>query len=281
MAEVPALRRGVAILRHLSGSNRPVSAGALVRTLGLPRSTVYDLLGVLEELGMVYHADSGYVLGAGVQELSASYLRTNPLQRLAAPLVRSLAEQTGATAQLAVLRGWETVYLLKEQAVESVAVITASGITMPGYLTATGRAIMAHLPKRDLLAILQGETTFVNRTGLGPRTYSQLSAELSLTRRRGWAEETGEITPGVRTVAAPVLDVMERPIAALGVSMPTGEAGGAGGAGCGADIAEGAGEDAPAAGPGIEAAPEVGSAGASQIAAAVRRAAEKLSAQLA
>ncbi|GAA2098373.1 MULTISPECIES: IclR family transcriptional regulator [Brevibacterium] len=271
MAEVPALRRGVAILRHLSGSNRPVSAGALVRTLGLPRSTVYDLLGVLEELGMVYHADSGYVLGAGVQELSASYLRTNPLQRLAAPLVRALAEQTGATAQLAVLRGWETVYLLKEQAVESVAVITASGITMPGYLTATGRAIMAHLPKRDLLAILQAETTFVNRTGRGPRTYSQLSAELSLTRRRGWAEETGEVTPGVRTVAAPVFDVMERPIAALGVSVAMAEE---------EAPADGSGARASNAG-GAGAAEATAPTGTAQIAAAVRRAAESLSAQLA
>lgn len=223
-AEVPALRRAVAILRQLSASNRAVSAGALVRMLGLPRSSVYDLLGVLEELGMVHRAESGYVLGPGVHELGASYLRTNPLQNLAAPLIRDLAEATRGTAQLAVLRGWETVYLLKERSVESVAVITAAGVRMPGYLTATGRAIMAHLPKAELLAALQGETEFVNRTGRGPRTYSQLSAELSLTRRRGHAVEDGEVTPGVRTVAAPVFDVLDRPIAAIGVSI----AGGAG-----------------------------------------------------
>lgn len=238
-AEVPALRRAVAILRQLSASNRAVSAGALARMLGLPRSSVYDLLGVLEELGMVHRAETGYVLGPGVHELGASYLRTNPLQNLAAPLIRDLAEATRGTAQLAVLRGWETVYLLKERSVESVAVITAAGVRMPGYLTATGRAIMAHLPKAELLAALQGETEFVNRTGRGPRTYSQLSAELSLTRRRGHAVEDGEVTPGVRTVAAPVFDVLDRPIAAIGVSIAGGAsdvdtasgAGSAGGAG--------------------------------------------------
>ena len=195
-AEVPALRRSVAILRQLSASNRAVSAGTLVRLLDLPRSTVYDLLGVLEELGMVHRVESGYVLGPGVHELGASYLRTNPLQNLAAPLVRQLAEETGGTAQLAVLRGWETVYLLKESSPKSLALITAAGVRLPGYLTATGRAIMAHLPKPELLAALQGETEFVNRTGRGPRTFSQLSAELSLTRRRGYAEEDGEVTPG-------------------------------------------------------------------------------------
>ena len=218
-AEVPALRRGIAILRQLSASNRAVSAGTLVRLLGLPRSTVYDLLGVLEELGMVQRVEAGYVLGPGVHELGASYLRTNPLQNLAAPLVRQLAEETGGTAQLAVLRGWETVYLLKESSPRSLALITAAGVRLPGYLTATGRAIMAHLPKPELLAALQGEAEFVNRTGRGPRMLSQLSAELSLTRRRGYAEEDGEVTPGVRTIAAAVFDVLERPIAAIGVSV--------------------------------------------------------------
>lgn len=230
-AEVPALRRAVAILRQLSASNRAVSAGTLVRLLALPRSTVYDLLGVLEELGMVHRVESGYVLGPGVHELGASYLRTNPLQNLAAPLVRKLAEETGGTAQLAVLRGWETVYLLKESSPRSLALITAAGVRLPGYLTATGRAIMAHLPKPDLLAALQGETGFVNRTGRGPRTFSQLSAELSITRRRGFAEEDGEVTPGVRTVAVPVFDVLERPIAAIGVSV-SGAAGVTDDAGC-------------------------------------------------
>lgn len=224
-AEVPALRRSVAILRQLSASNRAVSAGTLVRLLDLPRSTVYDLLGVLEELGMVHRVESGYVLGPGVHELGASYLRTNPLQNLAAPLVRQLAEETGGTAQLAVLRGWETVYLLKESSPKSLALITAAGVRLPGYLTATGRAIMAHLPKPELLAALQGETEFVNRTGRGPRTFSQLSAELSLTRRRGYAEEDGEVTPGVRTIAVPVFDVLERPIAAIGVSVANKAAG--------------------------------------------------------
>ena len=228
-AEVPALRRSVAILRQLSASNRAVSAGTLVRLLDLPRSTVYDLLGVLEELGMVHRVESGYVLGPGVHELGASYLRTNPLQNLAAPLVRQLAEETGGTAQLAVLRGWETVYLLKESSPKSLALITAAGVRLPGYLTATGRAIMAHLPKPELLAALQGETEFVNRTGRGPRTFSQLSAELSLTRRRGYAEEDGEVTPGVRTIAVPVFDVLERPIAAIGVSVANKAAGAASG----------------------------------------------------
>ena len=109
MAEVPALRRAIAILRHMASSNRSITAGALVRSLEIPRSSAYDILAVLEELGLVARTESGYVLGAGVHELGASYLRTNPLQRLAQPIVRQLAEDTATTAQLAVIRGWEKI----------------------------------------------------------------------------------------------------------------------------------------------------------------------------
>lgn len=207
------------MLRHLASSNRAISAGALVRALEIPRSSAYELLSVLEELGLVARIESGYVLGAGVHELGSSYLRTNPLQRLAQPIVRQLADDTAATAQLAVIRGWETEYVLKEQSLKSVAVITATGVRIPSYLTATGRAILANLPKPEVLAMFQSESGFVTRTGQGPTTVKALNAILAQDRRSGWAIEHGEVTPGISTIAAPVYDVLSRPIAAIGVSV--------------------------------------------------------------
>lgn len=226
MPEVPALRRAVAILRHLSGANRPVSAGALVRALDVPRSSVYDLLAVLEELALVAKTDGGYLLGAGVSELGSAYVRSDPLRRQAQPVVRDLAESTGGTAQLAVLRGWETVYLVKEQAVSSAAIITATGVRMPAYLTATGRAIMSRMERREVLALLSAEDGFVNRTGAGPGTHRELAELLRRTRAEGYAVERGEISPHIWTVAAAVVDHLERPVAAIGLSdtMTEGEA---------------------------------------------------------
>ncbi|MHA7127020.1 IclR family transcriptional regulator domain-containing protein [Janibacter indicus] len=218
MPEVPALRRAVAILRHLSGANRPVGAGPLVRALDLPLSTVYDLLAVLEELALVAKTDGGYLLGAGVSELGSAYVRSDPVRRRAQPVVRDLAETTGATAQLAVLRGWESVYLVKEQAVSPAAIITATGVRMPAYLTATGRAIMSRMERREVLTLLSAEEGFVNRTGVGPATHRELAKLLRRTRADGFAVERGEISPHIWTVAAPVLDHHDRPIAAIGLS---------------------------------------------------------------
>jgi len=210
----------VAILRQLAGSNRPVSAGALARGLTIPRSSIYELLSVLDELGLVAKVGTGYMLGAGVSELGSAYARTNPLQRLAQPIVRQLAESADGTAQLAVLRGWETVYIGKEQAMRSVAVITAAGVRMPAYLTATGRAMLAQLPKREVLGLFTGEREFVNRTGRGPQTVRELNSELAHVRTRGFAVERGEVTDGIWTIGASVLDALDRPVAGIGLCLP-------------------------------------------------------------
>ena len=43
------------------------------------------------------------------------------------------------------------------------------------------------------------------------------------TRRRGWAEEEDEVTPGLASVAAAVLDAAGHPVAAVAVTFPADE----------------------------------------------------------
>src|SRR5699024_4595967 len=57
------------------------------------------------------------------------------------------------------------------------------------------------------------------RTGRGPTSVKALNAVLAQERRAGCAIEHGEVTPGISTIAAPVYDVLKRPIAAIGVSL--------------------------------------------------------------
>src|SRR5439155_5468297 len=101
MTDVPALRRGLAVLRVLAVRG-PVSAAAIARELGLPRSSTYHLLTELESSGFVAHlaAERRYGLGIAAFELGSAYLRHDPLQRLAGPLLRKLVGQAGHTALL-------------------------------------------------------------------------------------------------------------------------------------------------------------------------------------
>jgi DNA-binding IclR family transcriptional regulator len=217
-SDVPALRRGLAVLRLLATRAGPVTAGALARDLGLPRSTTYHLLAELGAAGFVTHLpeDRRYGLGLAAFELGTAYLRHDPLERLARPVLRALIARTGHTAHLGVLHGRETLYLLREQPPHPhITVVTDVGVRLPAQLPASGQAMLALLPAAQVRALFPNRDSFVDRTGRGPAHLPALRRLLAEGRRRGWAVEDGYVTPGFASVAAPVVDHGGHPIAAI------------------------------------------------------------------
>ncbi|MFD5094264.1 IclR family transcriptional regulator [Amycolatopsis thailandensis] len=220
-SEVPALRRGLGILRALAARPGPVSAAAIARELGLPRSTTYHLLAELEAAGFVTHlpAERRYGLGIAAFELGSAYLRHDPLERLAVPLLRKLADRVGHTAHLGVLHGNESLYLVKERPTRPETLVTEVGVRLPGQLTASGRAILRHLLSPHVRALFPAASAFVLRTGRGPRTLAELRRTLNAEGRLGWAVEDGHVTEGFASVACPVFDHGGRPMAAISVTL--------------------------------------------------------------
>ncbi|TNC21434.1 IclR family transcriptional regulator [Amycolatopsis alkalitolerans] len=221
MTDVPALRRGLAVLDALARRAGPASAAALARELDLPRSTTYHLLAELEAAGFVAHlpAERRYGLGIAAFELGSAYLRHDPLERLAGPLLRELVDEVGHTAQLGVLHGNELVYLLKERPALPETLVTDVGVRIPAHLPASGRAMLAYLPAAHVRALFPDAAAFVRRTDRGPRNLAELRRVLATGRRRGWAVEDGFVTAGFASVAYPVFDHGCRPMAAVSVTL--------------------------------------------------------------
>ncbi|WP_214106200.1 IclR family transcriptional regulator [Acrocarpospora catenulata] len=222
MAEgnVPALRRGLALLGALARQAGPVSAAALARDLGLPRSTTYHLLAELEAAGFVVHlpGERRYGLGIAAFELGSAYLRHDPLERLAGPILRGLVDLVGHNAHLGVLHGNELLYLIKERPTRPETLVTDVGVRLPAHLTASGRAMLACLPAAQVRALFPAASAFVRRTERGPGGLAELRDTLGAHRRLGWAIEDGHVTEGFASVAAPVFDYGGRPLAAISVT---------------------------------------------------------------
>jgi DNA-binding IclR family transcriptional regulator len=216
-SDVPALRRGLAVLRLLATKAGPVTAGAVARELGLPRSTTYHLLSELVGAGFATHLpeERRYGLGVVTLELGSAYLRHEPLERLARPVLTKLAERTRHTVHLGVLHGREALYLLREQPAATYTTVTEVGVRLPAHLPASGQAMLGHLPAAQVRALFPTRDSFVNRTGRGPAHLPALRRQLAEVRQRGWAVEDGSITEGFASVAAAVFDHGHRPIAAI------------------------------------------------------------------
>lgn len=221
-SKVPAAESTLRILSHLATQRGPAPASAIATALGLPRSTVYQLLAVLTELGFVVHLpeERRYGLGLSAFELSTGFSRQEPLSHLGRPLIAQLVDRLGESAHLVVLHGRDVIYLVEERAPRRPSLVTDVGVRLPGHLTASGRALLAALPAAQLRALYPNAAAFPTRDRQGPRTSTELRRLLELVREHGFAQEDGEITEGMASVAVAVRDHAGWPAAAIAVTFP-------------------------------------------------------------
>jgi DNA-binding IclR family transcriptional regulator len=219
-SQVPAAERTLAVLRHLAAQPRPVPAAAIARDLDLPRSTTYHLLAVLERERFVTRLpeERRYALGVAAFEIGSAYLRHEGMVRLGRPVLSRLVDELGENGHLAVLDGREVLYLLEERAPGGELLVSDVDVRLPAHLTASGRALLAHLPAAQRTALYPTRAALGRRTDVGPASLGELRTLLVETHRRGWAEEDGEVTDGFASVGAAAFDHTGRPVAALAVT---------------------------------------------------------------
>ncbi|MGH3509796.1 MAG: IclR family transcriptional regulator [Nocardioidaceae bacterium] len=222
MGQVPAATRTLRVLRFLAGQPDPVTLDRLASAVGLPRSTAYHLLNAMREEGFVVHLpeEHRYGLGVAAFEVGSGYARQEPLQRISRRHLAGLVDGVGQTAHLAVLHGRDVLYVVEERAPGRPPLVTDIGVHLPAHLTASGRAILARLPGPQVRALFPDRSAFVDRHGVGPTSLSALRVLLAETRQRGYAVESGEVTPGFASVAAAVLDHNGYPVAGVAVTYP-------------------------------------------------------------
>ncbi|MBW9121730.1 IclR family transcriptional regulator [Microbacterium trichothecenolyticum] len=220
--QVPAADQTLRILSYLARQRGPVPARTIATTLGIPRSTVYHLLAALQEHQFVVHLpeDRRWGLGIAAFELAGGYSRQEPLARLGRPVLADLVDRTGESAHLAVMHGRDVLYIVEERAPRRPALVTDVGVRLPAHLTATGRAMLAALPREQVRALFPDAASFADRTGRGPQRPGELRELLRGVRERGWAFEDGEVTLGLGSVGVAVLDHVGWPIAAIAVTFP-------------------------------------------------------------
>jgi DNA-binding IclR family transcriptional regulator len=210
------------MLRVLAERTDPVPASTLARELGIPRSSLYQLARAMMDEGFLVHypEERAYGLSALVAEIGAGTLQTDRLRRMAHPLLERLvgAATVPAVGHLAVLTGAEVTYVDRVSAPRAPTTVSNIGVRLPAHLTATGRASLAALSAEQVRALYPHRDALYRRVGPGPSTLGELDELLRDARRRGWATEDGDITPGYASVAAAAIDRNGYPVASVGLT---------------------------------------------------------------
>ncbi len=228
MSKIPAAERTLNLLRAMAEIGQPVTAARLAKRIGIPRSSCYQLLEVLKNQGFAIHfkQDRRWGLGLSAWELGSAYQRHAPLERLAKPvitkLVSELAQKTPVVGHLGVLDGSDVLYLLEQRPTKSLKLVTDVGVRLPAHLTASGRAMLAHLDQKQLSASFRGRD-LATRTNLGPKTLRELKDILTAEKGQGFALEVDEVTMGYASVGVAIVDHLGHPMAGLAITLQSRE----------------------------------------------------------
>ncbi|MGY1847866.1 MULTISPECIES: IclR family transcriptional regulator [unclassified Blastococcus] len=176
------LDRGIRILEHLAATGSPQPIADIGQALGLHRSITYRLLRTLEDHQLVERDAVGrYWLGLGMAGLARGV--RSDLQTAALPRLNALVAELAMTAFLVVRTGDEAVTVATVEPQDASAHV----VYRPGTRHPVGRGAPG-------LALLMPE----------PPAPDDRDA-LREARRVGWASSHGEVIPGLRSIAAPVV----------------------------------------------------------------------------
>jgi IclR family pca regulon transcriptional regulator len=204
---VQSVERAISLLLALDATTPQQDAATLSERTGLSRSTVYRLLGTLEQTGMVHKRGSLFELGQNVLRLAGGYRAANHISLDAKTVLDDLAQEVQTGVTLAVLDGDVVVTVETGNAVNGHYVLQPHelGRRIPAMATSVGRMLLAFEEP--------GEGDGSARASLDDES-AGASARI---RREGYVMTSGLLEAGVRTIAVPVYDNEGVVVAGLGI----------------------------------------------------------------
>jgi DNA-binding IclR family transcriptional regulator len=216
---VGAVERAIDVLDAIA-TLEGATATEIADHLGMPVSTTHNHLATLETRELVIrHADKSYDVSFRFLEIGGGKRNRTDLYANAKSEVDDLAVDTGDLANLVVEEHGRGVHLHLARGKKAVRLDSYPGMRSYLHTTATGKAILAHLPAERVEAVLDRHG-LVRRTENTITDRAELLAELETVREQGFALDRQERLNGLRCVAAPILTNDDHLLGAVSVSGP-------------------------------------------------------------
>lgn len=216
---VQVIARAAEVLRALEGNEQGLSLGQLSRQLNLPKSTVQRIVAALDRENFVIAgaAQAGVRLGPALARIARS-VRFG-LVEIAHPSLEELAQRTGETVDLAILKGAEAVFIDHIEGQQRLRAVSAIGVSFALHCSANGKAMLS-LVSDDVLARMKKTFRLTKFTPNSISSWRHLEAEIAKVRKTGLAYDMEEHTQGICAVGIPIIGP-ENEIAAISVPTPS------------------------------------------------------------
>lgn len=217
---IQSVAHALDVLEEFRGDLDELGVTELSKKLKLHKNNVFRILATLQSRSYIEQnrSNDNYRLGIKCLELGQTFIRQRGLLKQSKPILQELAEATGETSYISILRGNEVVYIDSVETSSTVRVVSRVGLHMPIHATAAGKALVAFESDEELLKRFSGEIlrfTKATKTGV-----DDLMKDFSGIRESGYATDLEEFEDGLRCIGAPVRDYTRKVVGAISVSGP-------------------------------------------------------------
>lgn len=218
-AEDTSFARGLRLILTVADRGE-LRADELSGVLEMPLSSVYRYLRTLTEFGFIDRRDGRYRLGPRLSIGSGSKVTSQRLVRIADPVLRLLADETGESALVMRRVALSAVCLHQVEAHDPLRVSIEPGTMTPLYAGAPARVLLAFAPPEILEEVAGGLQPLTPETP----TEAALRDGLAEIVRTGFAASEGEFIAGAVAIAVPIMRD-DGIVAALAVTGPSSRCG--------------------------------------------------------
>ncbi|ALG30553.1 hypothetical protein AOZ07_17265 [Glutamicibacter halophytocola] len=200
-------------------SERVATSSRLTELINEPASSVYRMLGTLQDIGWIEQlANRGaFRIGSKMISLAGNMLNSLDVRRASLPILRSIHDATGETVFLCVRRNSRAVCIERIEGKRVNSRLLSLGSSLPLHVGAAPRALLAFEERpawEDYAALLSQSPD----ERFSARSKSKLLAELQDIRDAGYVVSDDELTPGIAAVGAPIYDHRNHVVASLSIS---------------------------------------------------------------
>ncbi|MBI3016195.1 MAG: IclR family transcriptional regulator [Candidatus Tectomicrobia bacterium] len=215
-----SLEKALDILCSFNEERGDLSTTKLSEILGYNRTTVYRLLCVLEQRGMVSKnpETKAYSLGLKIRELAALDLWYGELRHKAMPFLKQLRDITGETAGLYVLSThYEIICVERAESLSDLRRAAHVGSVLP-FGGATSKVLLLSFLEKGEPELQQIYDSLPVQNRIVD--YPSLLRELRQLQKEGYCFSGGKVLPGTIGLSTPIRR-QGSIIAALTVSGPS------------------------------------------------------------
>ncbi len=146
------LERAFDIIQYLHEGKEPKRPIEIAVGMEAPKSSVYELVGILTGLGVLERTDAeGRVfLGRKLHYWGLGYIENFDLTRLARPMLEFITKQTRETSQLCMVDGNKYTVVMMNEGSRQFRISADVGQRSPLPWTASSRLLLSHMSDEEI-----------------------------------------------------------------------------------------------------------------------------------